>query len=300
MGLRLAPHRGRQSGGAVGIQQSCARAGRCRSAETTINDDGETIVTPALTGDVFCRSDRNLIWRTLRELPELWVRLHLELAVKATAFGDKVAGSRTPPVPPNLAADALMRDTLTVLASWDERVRAAARLTLTDTQLSRRRRHGYAMAEVTRLLLAHLDMLLALPADAMARSYPIDSREDIGRIPEGCYGRSNRTGGYADVAVELSGADAGEDILRLHHRARAFLGETRMTERLDVPCPGCDLLMLERRQGSSYAAECRECGRLLTLAEYQQWARLFAAHLIATGVAGPQHLTAAGMAAPAA
>lgn len=280
----------------MAIQRPCARGERCRAAETTVIDD-QTVTTPAQTPDTYCRPDRNLIYRCLTELPELWVRVHGELAVKATASGDKVAGSRTPPVPPNLAADALMREMLRVLASWDERIRAAARLARPDTQLSRYRRDGRALAEVVRTLLAHLDGLLALPVDAMARSYPTDSREDIGRIPEGCYGRSNRTGGYADVAIELSGADAGEDILRLHHRARAFLGETRMCERLDVPCPGCDLLMLERRQGSEYAAECRECGRLLTMPEYQQWARLFAAHLVAVGVATPQHLAAAGMAA---
>lgn len=280
----------------MAIQRPCARGERCRAAETTVIDD-QTVTTPAQTPDTYCRPDRNLIYRCLTELPELWVRVHGELAVKATASGDKVAGSRTPPVPPNLAADALMREMLRVLASWDERIRAAARLARPDTQLSRYRRDGRALAEVVRTLLAHLDGLLALPVDAMARSYPTDSREDIGRIPEGCYGRSNRTGGYADVAIELSGADAGEDILRLHHRARAFLGETRMCERLDVPCPGCDLLMLERRQGSEYAAECRECGRLLTMPEYQQWARLFAAHLVAVGVATPEHLATAGMAA---
>jgi hypothetical protein len=280
----------------VAIQRPCARRERCRSAETTVID-GETITTPAQTPGTYCRSDRNLIYRSLASLPELWVRLHLELSVKATASGDKVAGSRTPPVPPNLAADALMRETLTVLAAWDERIRTAAHLTRPDTQLSRLRRDGPALDGMVRTLLAHLDGLLALPADAMCRAYPIDSHEDIGRLPEGCYGRSNRTGGYADVAVELSGADAGEDILRLHHRARAFLGETRMCERLDVPCPGCDLLMLERRQGSEYAAECRECGRLLTTPELHQWARLFAAHLVAVGVATPAHLAAAGMAA---
>jgi hypothetical protein len=279
----------------LAIQRPCARGERCRSAETTVEND-QTITTPALTADTFCRRDRDLIWRCLAELPELWVRVHGELAVKATTFGDKVAGSRTPPVPPNLAADALMREILRVLASWDERIRTAARLTVPDTQLSRQRRDGRALDSLVRTLRAHLDSLLALRPDAMSRSYPTDSREDIGRIPEGCYGRSNRTGGYADVTIELSGADAGEDILRLHHRARAFLGETRMCERLDVPCPGCDLLMLERRQGSEYAAECRECGRLLTTPELHQWARLFAAHLVAVGVATPEHLAAAGMA----
>ena len=69
------------------------------------------------------------------------------------------------------------------------------------------------------------------------------------------------------------------EILALHYRARSVLGETRMTERLDVPCPdpACDLLMLERRQGSSYEAECRACGRLMTTQEYRSWTQLYAA-----------------------
>jgi len=52
-------------------------------------------------------------------------------------------------------------------------------------------------------------------------------------------------------------------------------------ERLDVPCPDptCDLLMLVRVQGSSYAAECKACGRLLSEAEYHAWVRLYAATL---------------------
>ena len=81
--------------------------------------------------------------------------------------------------------------------------------------------------------------------------------------------------------MDLSGADAGEEILSLRYRARSVLGETRMTERLDVPCPdpSCDLLMLVRVQGSEYAAECQACGRLLTEQEYRTWTRLYAATL---------------------
>ena len=224
--------------------------------------------------DTFCQADRNHIYRQLAGIPELWVRVHQELPVK-TQGTERVTMSRSAPVPPNLNADALLREILAVLSSWDERVRMDAGLTLPDTQLSRQRRDPVVLAETVRLLTAHLDRLLALPADAMSRTY---SLYDLEKIPEGAYGRSNRIAGYADVTVELSGADAGEEILRLAYRARAFLGETRMRERLDAPCPdpACDGFTMERVQGSEYAAECHACGRLMTGAEWQQWVKLYA------------------------
>lgn len=238
-------------------------------------EDGEQVTSPALTFETFCQSDRNAIYRTLAGIPELWVRVHQELPVK-TQGTERVTMSRSAPVPPNLSADALLREILAVLSSWDERLRMDAGLTLPDTQLSRHRRDPVVLTASVRLLTVHLDRLLALPADAMSRSF---SLYDLAKIPEGAYGRSNRIAGYAEVTVDLSGADAGEEILRLSHRARSFLGETRMRERLDVPCPdpACDLLMLERVQGSDYAAECGACGRLLTENEYGSWVRLYAA-----------------------
>ena len=71
----------------------------------------------------------------------------------------------------------------------------------------------------------------------------------------------------------------GEEIHRLNYRTKARIGETRMRDRLDVPCPSetCDLLMLERVQGSEYSAECRACGRLLSEQEYLAWTRLYIA-----------------------
>jgi hypothetical protein len=241
-----------------------------------INDAGESVTTPALGYDTFCQADRNLIFRALCGLPELWVRLHQELSVKATA-GEHVTMSRSAPVPVNLAADALMREVLSVLTSWDEAVRMDAGLTLPDTQLARRRRDGFVITAVDKTLRAHFDRLIGLTAEAMSRSYGIDG--DLEKIPEGCYGRTNLIGGYCEVSVELSGADAAEEILTLAYRCRAFLGETRMTERLDAPCPdpSCDGYTLVRVQGSDYAAECTACSRLMTALEYGQWVRLFVA-----------------------
>ena len=258
-------------------QRPCARAQRCRSSETTVNDDGETVTTPALGYDVFCMSDRDAIARALGGLPEQWVRVHGELSVKAAA-GEHVTMSRTAPVPLSMAADALLREVSAVLCSWDEAVRMAAGLTLPDTQLARQRRDALVIAATVRTLTAHLDRLLALPMGPMSRSFEL---HDLEKIPEGCFGRTNTIGGYAEVTVDLSGADAGEEILGLAYRCRAFLGETRLRERLDAPCPdpSCFGFSLERVQGSAYSAECRACGRLMSSSEYAMWTRIYTAGL---------------------
>jgi len=258
-------------------QRPCARGLRCRSSETTISDDGESVTTPALGYDTFCQSDRNAIARALSGLPEQWVRVWQELPVKAAA-GEHVTMSRTAPVPLSMAADALLREVSAVLCSWDEQVRMAAGLTLPDTQLARQRRDGPVIAAVVRTLAAHLDRLLALPAGPMSRSFEL---HDLAKIPEGTYGRTNTIGGYCEVTVELSGADAGDEILNLAYRCRAFLGETRLRERLSCPCPdpSCNGFTLEKVQGSNYAAECTSCQRLMTEGEFLVWTRIYTAGL---------------------
>jgi len=257
-------------------QHPCARDTWCSGSTVIIGDDGERVIIPALTRETFCSKCQLQVYRSLGDIPELWVRLHCELGNKGQA-SERVTMSRTAPLPLRADIDALLREHLDILASWDERVRFAAGLVLPDTQEQRRRPdHGRMVDGFCRTLAVNLDHLLALPADPMARSYPL---HDLSRIPEGAYGRTNRAGGYADVTVDLSGADAGDEILALRYRSRSVLGETRMTERLDVPCPdpACDMLMLVRQQGSEYAAECRACGRLLTDQEYHAWTRLYAA-----------------------
>jgi hypothetical protein len=262
---------------AAGRQHPCQRGDFCSGLAVTM-DGAERVTSPALTYDVFCGKCRDSVYRALGEIPELWVRLHCEIGVKGQG-GERVSMSRSAPIPLRADIDALLRECLDVLASWDERVRLAASLTLPDTQAARSRPdHGRQVCALARTLAAHLATLLQLPPDAMSRSFPL---HDLSLIPEGCHGRTNRTGGYAEVTVDLSGADAGAEILALRHRARAKLGETRMTERLDVPCPdpSCDMLMLVRVQGSEYAAECKACGRLLSAPEYDQWVKLYAATL---------------------
>jgi hypothetical protein len=261
----------------------CARATNCAAA-TVAEVDGEQVRTPAFTAGPWCEKDRSKLWRSLMGIPELWVRLHGELGSKGQAQ-ERIRMSRGAPLPLRADVDALLREHLFLLGCWDERVRTAAQLVQPDTQLQRARTdHGRQVAAFARTLAAHLGTLLALPPGPVSRTV---SLHDLSRIPEGAYGHTHALAGYAEIIIDLGGSDGGEEILRLHHRTRALLGETRMRERLDVPCPdpACDLLMLERVQGSDYAAECGACGRLLSAAEYMTWVRLYANSLSGAEIA---------------
>lgn len=257
-------------------QQRCARAEKCADAET--GDDGTQ--SGAWTERTFCDRDTRNISRCIAGAPEQWVTLHLEIGNKRQQAADRVSGSRTPPIPLRADVDALLREYVSVFASWDERVRAAAGLTLPDTGLSRRRRDAVALAAAARLLAAHLDRLLGLPAEPMARAVPLHRIGDD--VPEGVRGRVRLDAGYADVPLDLSGADAGLEILGLHYRGRRLAGLTRRPAVVlsGVPCKQCDLVELaEPQDRPQYKSECGSCGHLMTAAEYSSWVGQYAAYV---------------------
>jgi len=159
--------------------------------------------------------------------------------------------------------DALLRLITETLCSWEERVRVVARLTVMDTALSRHRRDGFATTQAVTLLGAHLDALLALPPEPMARTRPAGL-----------------------VLEDLDGAAAGLEVLHLHYRCRSVLGETRAApqELLGVPCRVCDMLALRRAEppahpdDPSWWSECAGCGDRMREDTYHDWVRLCAAY----------------------
>jgi hypothetical protein len=193
-----------------------------------------------------------------------------------------VSGSRTPPVPVRLDYDELIRDMLLILCSWEEAVRMAAQLTPLDTVMSRRRRDEIALPAAVTLLIAHFDRLLVLPSAPMRR---IRSMRSAAELPEGTLGLVHPAGGYAEIIIDLDGADAGLEIAALHYRARSALRQTSPPpERLEgIPCRRCEVLGLERAapprspDGPEYWSECTQCGQLMTRDEYVTWVRLYAA-----------------------
>ncbi|MGI5155798.1 hypothetical protein [Microbispora sp. CA-102843] len=240
-------------------QRPCARGERC-AARTITTLNGQRVAVPALTYRTYCDPCRDHVGAILAGLPALYVRVHGELG-HHSGGGERVTVSRTPPVPLSLGVDALLREVVTVLASWEERVRTVARLAVLDTQASRRRPDGQALDAACRLLAAHLDALLALRPEPMLRVRTIP---EAAKLPPGTPGVVREVAGYAEVILDLSGADAGAEILRLHARCAALLTETRApAKHLPVPCDWCsyaELYEVLTWDGRPDGARCRECG----------------------------------------
>ncbi|MFC4006608.1 hypothetical protein ACFOY2_05205 [Nonomuraea purpurea] len=218
-------------------QRECARGDRC-SDPRIVAEGGKTLRYPALTYQTFCPADRTAISAALNALPELFVRVHqrLDKTFSATAGGPIVSMSKTAPVPLSLGADELLRLVLATLVSWEERVRTVARLKPLDTSTSRRRRDGQVLTQAYTILSYHLDALLALDAEPMLRDGEL---------------------------AELSGADAGLDILYLVHRCRMFLTDTKQPARhlsgVYCDCGYPELYEVLDDDGQPAGARCRQC-----------------------------------------
>lgn len=245
-------------------QRPCSRGDWCASS-VIVTEDGQTRREPALGYQSFCPRDREHIARSLDELPGLYVRLHAELGEKGTASGERVAMSKSAPIPLNASVDALMRSITEALYSWHERVAAVASLSFPSADMSRRRRDGLAVDQAVTVLGGHLDALLALGPEPMWRT------RSEGRELE-----------------DLDGAAAGLEVLHLHYLCRAVLGETRAKpeELLGVPCraDSCGYRALRRAELPSdpdapvWWTECGQCGDRMSEADYREWTALCAAY----------------------
>ena len=218
-------------------QRECARGPHCSDPRIE-SDGGKTVRLPALTYQAFCPQDRTAISKALNDLPMLFVRVHqrLDKTFSTAAGGPIVTMSKTAPVPLSLGADELLRLVLDMLVSWEERVRTVARLRPIDTSTSRRRRDGQILTQAYTILSFHLDALLALAPEPMLR---------------------------AGELVELSGADAGLDLLWLARRCRTFLTDTKQAPRhlsgVFCDCGFAELYELLDDDGQHAGAKCRQC-----------------------------------------
>lgn len=240
-------------------QRECARGERC--ADPRLDTvDGKTVRLPALTPRPFCDSDRSIIEESLAAMPVLWWAVHAEIGNRGQSSGPRVATSKSAPLPISLAVDALLREIVFVLSSWEERVAIVAGLTVLDTEQSRRRRHGVAVRDACRILTPRVDTLLALQAEPMMRAMTL---RDAALLPAGTTGLVHSSAGYADAVLVLSGADAGLEILDLHYQCRKLLTATRQPPRhLPTPCGGCEHAQLYQVldfDGQPAGAKCRRC-----------------------------------------
>lgn len=232
----------------------CARGERCAARTTAAGTDGERIIVPAQTYRTFCDPCRDRIRDCLNDLPSRLTDLRARIGDKGRSDGPRVSGGgRTAPVPINLAVDALLRHAEEILLSWDERVRPVARL----TDLAAPSRADAVTAACT-MLTAHVDALLALTAADMARTMDLARAE---HLPDDANGWVHPSGEWIQYNSALSGADAGREILNLHHRALKVLGYAPQHHDLVVACWQCGERALRRHDGTAGLADHVECLR---------------------------------------
>ena len=232
----------------------CARGERCATRTTIAGTGGERVIVPGQTYRTFCDPDRDRIQAALDDLPARYTDLGDRIGDKGHADGPRVSGGgRTAPIPINLAVDALTRQVEEIVLSWDERVRVVARLT--DLTAPTR---AAAVTAACRMLAAHVDALLALPGDDMTRTMDLSRAE---HLPNDAIGWVHPAGGWVEYYTTLSGADAGVEILNLHHRAMKLLGHAPQHHDLITACWQCGERALRRHDGTAGLADHVECLR---------------------------------------
>jgi hypothetical protein len=264
-------------------QRPCARGEWCASS-AVITEGGEARREAALGYQAFCPRDRTFVARCLYELPEQYVRLAAELG-RPSSGSSVIRIPFGPRVPIRLDIDSLLRLIAESLVSWHERVADIARLDFPLNRASRLRREAVAVARAELVLSAHLDALLALESLPMSRAW---SLRDLDDLPEGATGIVHPV--FIDATVDLSGADAGLEIISLRHLARAVLGETRARpeELVGVPCRDPDgncgwrsvyrAELPSREDEPVWWTECARCGDRMDEKTYREWVALCAAY----------------------
>lgn len=259
-----------------GSQKPCARGDRC------VNSDSEG--KPALGPRVLCTNDRAYLVETINRIPEVYLELCLMIGAKGgVANGPRVSGGgKNPPIPLRVDVDALMRDVIDVISSWDERVRIVMKLS--EPIRTRRRQNGFAMATTCEFLAKHVDALLSLESAWMWRNVD-DTR--VKDLPKDAITVTHDDASWLSYETEMAGADAALELFSLFSRCRSKLGHTPRHQDLLTPCWQCEQRMLRRWDGSAGLedhVECRSCGvrylgeDLATLMKHEEAALRLRAH----------------------
>lgn len=248
----------------------CARANRCRDRDDKhrgkpLEDDDRL---------PFCPPCMRALDRALDDASDVFdaLRGYSARQIGAQAGGDQVSGSKAPPVPVDVGVIALGDELVFVLRSWDRIVRSSKRLTVPryvgrcdpSRTNPRQATHSTIVRRAALLLWAHREHLVALPAHAVhvTRDTAEDAGEDFARHLE----RRHTPRG---VYVVMTGADAAGWLIDWHGRVRSRLGMgRRFVHRTKFPCPACDVIALERDDGSEWI-ECRACGKGWTQDDFE-------------------------------
>lgn len=249
----------------AGAGQSCARGIRCEERDYR----GQ----PAYGPRTFCETDSRYIRRAITDLPRTYVEIRALLA-RTEQAGERVSGSREPPMP--LAADvqAFMREIVLVACSWEEVVRTHASMSDYPDGI---RRDSVMLAGACKTLGIKFEALLNLgPCDLVRPA----TRRRVDEIIEehgdetGSLLIRYDTSGDAWENVTLDGTAAAVEFLSLNGRARGMLGISRQRRRVtEVPCDDCKartLVQYEARDGGwDPVVKCTNCPNVYSGPRYE-------------------------------
>lgn len=278
-------------GGAPGDgQRECSRdpAELCSGFRLVTQPDGTFQRRPGLTYRAFCDPCADHLAACLRELPLAYLRLAHELRQQSRG-GRSVRVPFGPRIPLRAEIDALMRYMAPILAGWDARVRATARLSRPDRRIDT----PGAVTDMAGTLEDNITTLLSLQAAEMSRTFNLKPNRH-GRPPSIDPELEELLGDHEIVRFGIDyvtimqpgidGATAGNEIIDIRYRARRVLGDTRpLPETFDgIPCRSCDVMGLERAEPPSdpkapaKKSRCASCGDTMDDATFEQWAAWYA------------------------
>lgn len=214
-----------------------------RRAEQHAAATGEPHDVQARAGEpVWCAPCTARVLSALRDMPELAVRLQLEVEHGTTASGEHVSGSRERPLHERQVPARLIEEICHTLGDWEDDVRDTRQLTHRKTG----RAQGPAITAATKFLRVHFDWLMA---------------------------------GHDPAATEAFGDEILSLFRRAQRVTRT--DEPRPVACDGIPCRSCDMMALERElhtDGSETGyIRCRYCPTLLNEAEYEAWTKMVAA-----------------------
>lgn len=221
------------------MDHRCRRGEYCADHEEIENKRlGRQVEKP----DGLCDACTRQVERTIAELPVDYVTLNTILGKGATVGGEPVRMTKELPVPIRLHIEALQRAMVHEVDLWAGSVANALRVRRSPPGGVR---PGWRLDRGCHLLAGSVATFLEL-------------RDEKHTVWE--YGHR--------YTVARDGLDGALTLLRLHHRARVFVGATKLVHQLPVPCPRCEAMALEREDGSDLI-ECRECNKPYTWDEYE-------------------------------
>lgn len=215
---------------------------RSRRAEQHAAETGEPHDVSARAGEpVWCRPCTAAVLSALRDMPELAVRLQLEVENGTTAPGEHVSGSRERPLHQRQVPARLIEEIGHTLTAWEDDVRDHHTLSARRRELAT----GPAITAATKFLHAHFDWVM--------QTHDPAATEAFGSELLSLYRRTQRV---------------------------TKTDEPRPVMCAGVPCPRCDMMTLERELHSDGSEtgyiHCRYCPSLLNQVEYERWTKLVA------------------------